>query len=924
MILILASGVSIAPAVMTWTATGIRIALDDYIDDSIYQMGVRVKSLNDPTALQALSEIEHVCERNPWIGNYTRILTTACLVDGHLNPTMQYSFNLDYFYGYGMKDASVILADNDMLEDWAPIFEWEGKFQINENQAIVSERFVETLYGVSGVLYGIGDLINIDIVLGAHGVYPDGMVGNRRYTMMNLTIVGIYKVVKAPTLLGDALHGLQRLMFDPYNEYTFYGLYDGIIVNVDRVSQEVKDEIKTRSFFRQSMMIQIDGNSLINSGEDKVGSNIRFLISRFNEEITVNAWGVQETDNLESYISVYLGSRLILALGLPTLLIAIFLAVNTSESSVTSRKGEMSLLRSKGASYNQILSGFMWESVLLSVIALFLGILLSTPLAAYIGSSSGFLQTDPESFDIFISKPFIPYLGLILAAGISLCLPMTYLIHVARLVEVGEVGRPLEDESADVEEETRGTGSYVGLLLSMMFIIVGPIILPTESVATVGAILFATLLLYAASYFGTQITRRGIGKIANDAGFTMGEKSLYLARSLQKRKGQHLPILILLTLILTSSTMLVVQYNNYTVHLSNEMEYSIGADVRIETDGSPLSINWTVYQVPGVKEITPLMKYYRIVATEPIYFIGIDAPAFSRIAYFKEDSFSSGAAKDVLEILDQQQNGIVISTYHANLWNMSVGDTLSIFADFIVVGLMDHLPGLGVAASSAYPENTLPQAMDTQVIGAGFAIVNLEYLMNVTHKSRANLFLVDLFPHANVSSTIRELNNRLPSAKVRSPLTRNFLFTGLRSRLYLQGLSGLLSITFVISTGMGIFAVLTMLSSSVDSRKNEYAILRAIGTTRDDITRLVLGEFLSIVLAVVFLSMALGIFFGGFLSSMAFNLSPYIPILNQSLSIPYSVLGVLLLIQGALMALACLVPARLANKTDPAIQLRNL
>ena len=33
-VLILASGVSLAPAVMTWTATGIRIALDEYIDDS--------------------------------------------------------------------------------------------------------------------------------------------------------------------------------------------------------------------------------------------------------------------------------------------------------------------------------------------------------------------------------------------------------------------------------------------------------------------------------------------------------------------------------------------------------------------------------------------------------------------------------------------------------------------------------------------------------------------------------------------------------------------------------------------------------------------------------------------------------------------------------------------------------------------------
>jgi ABC-type lipoprotein release transport system permease subunit len=110
----------------------------------------------------------------------------------------------------------------------------------------------------------------------------------------------------------------------------------------------------------------------------------------------------------------------------------------------------------------------------------------------------------------------------------------------------------------------------------------------------------------------------------------------------------------------------------------------------------------------------------------------------------------------------------------------------------------------------------------------------------------------------------------------------------------------------------------------VDSRKNEYAILRAVGSKKDDITKLVMGEFLSIVLMVVLISVLLGLAFGSFLSYMTFNLSPYTPLLSRPLYIPFYELGVIALLQSLLMAISCLVPIRIANQTDPAVQLRNL
>ncbi|MGY5876535.1 MAG: ABC transporter permease [Candidatus Thorarchaeota archaeon] len=922
-VLILASGVSLAPAIMNWTSTGISIALDDYVENSVYQFGIQPHEPNDLEGYQGLMEAHEICEAHPWVKKTHQVLSTVCLVDGHLQPEFTYPFNFDYFYQvYGVKDASALMVNNDMLETWEPFFKWEGELRIGLNECVVSERFLDYTEMVSGIRYVIGSSINIDLVLGVRGTYP-ALSGDRRSSIMDLTIVGISKLVKAPTILGDAFHGFGRLMFDPYNEYTFFGLYDSIWIHQDRVPDEVTEEIARRSFFPTASLIQADSDGLISSGEEKAGENLRSLIARLGEDQTISVWGTQEIARFENHVTVYLNSRLIIALGLPTLLIAIFLAVNASESSVSRRKGEMSLLRSKGASYNQILSSYMWESIILSVVSLFLGILASIPFSASIGASTGLLTFDESMFFLFADNLIIPPMGVFLAGGISLCLPMTYMIHVARLVDVTEVGRPLEDAGDDISDETNMWRLVVGLAITVVYIVVVPFVLPPTTAATIGAILLSTVVLYIASYYGTKLARRAVGRLADGAGFVLGEKSLYLAKSLRKRKGQHLPFLILLTLILTSSTMLFVQYNSFSSNLENEMEYAIGADIRIEVDRVSVFTNQTYYQTAGVHEVTPVMDQTVIIGTDQIHTIGVDALTYSRVGRFDSASFVTGSSTQVLTALEQQRDGIIISEYHAMIWNKSIGDIIDTFATFTIVGVMRHLPGFGFASTQDKPSNTMASNLETQVLGDGFVLVNLDYMMESNGRSRVDLFLASILDYSNATSTLRALSQRADT-DVRSPLTRNFLWTGLSTKLFLTGLAGLLSITVLISIGMSVFAVLTMLSSSVNTRKTEYAILRAVGSTKRQITTLVIGEFVAVVLAVVVLSAMFGVGFGSFLGQMTFSLSPYSPLLPQPMVVPMTTLGVLIGLQTLLMVLSSIIPARLANRTDPAIQLRNL
>ena len=163
-------------------------------------------------------------------------------------------------------------------------------------------------------------------------------------------------------------------------------------------------------------------------------------------------------------------------------------------------------------------------------------------------------------------------------------LPAAYLLHVARRIDVTEVGQPMTVE-ADEGAEEGGMRRYgTGLGITIVALMVLPIIANPVGTVAVIEILIATVLLFVASYLGSRAMRLVTARISISTNFLLGEKALYLSQSLRKRKGQFIPLLVILTLTLTTTTMMLVQTASFEQTMYSELDYAIGADMRIECD----------------------------------------------------------------------------------------------------------------------------------------------------------------------------------------------------------------------------------------------------------------------------------------------------------------------------------------------------
>lgn len=114
-----------------------------------------------------------------------------------------------------------------------------------------------------------------------------------------------------------------------------------------------------------------------------------------------------------------------------------------------------------------------------------------------------------------------------------------------------------------------------------------------------------------------------------------------------------------------------------------------------------------------------------------------------------------------------------------------------------------------------------------------------------------------------------------------------------------------------LATGLGLPALLPaaigiyrVMAYAVAERTREIGIRMALGASRRDTLRLILGQGLWLV--------ALGAAFSRLLRSFLFGLSPFDPI-------AYEIVALLLM---AVAVVACLVPVRRAMKVDPMVALR--
>jgi putative ABC transport system permease protein len=701
----------------------------------------------------------------------------------------------------------------------------------------------------------------------------------------------------------------------------------------EQVDEEAITDMSTYGYFSPAGFIRASRENLAEAGAINVVTNLENLKVQIDERFpSLFVTGLETIGELETHLAIYLRSQVLIVLGLPIIIMGLMLTVFTSETSISYRRGEISSLRAKGASFNQIFSAVIWESIALAFLGLSVGLLLAFLMAPLMGSSIGLLSFDLALYMYYFDNAVVPLQAVALGFAIALYLPSAYLLHVSRRIDVAEIGQPTARNEYEAPEETSPWFYWSGLGLVLTILVIMPMVIAPRGSAAMLEVLAATILLFTASYLGSRAMRLATAYASGRSQRLLGEKSLYLKQSLRRRKGQFIPLMIILTLTLTTTTMALIQTQSLETTIDNELQYALGADMRVESYGLTPGEVSSFLSYSGVNDVVPFIETTAAVANSYFLLEGVDASSYLTVGRFTPDSFVSGTPTQVLTDLESTPNGIVISEHFADLWGKAVGGTVTAIVgtinatttqDFQVVGIMRSAPGLGIASRRGFGGTPFGSYFDFQVAATGgFSLVNKDFLSSLTYIENAHLVLVDITDF----ETVTPLVTYIESEKNNHVYTLENIDITLIPRLspFLSGVQGLTMISYIMCAAMALFAIVLFLGSAVSQRESEYAVFRALGGTKKQVVAMVFGEFAGIVLAAILISFLLGLVFGLVMTSLTFGIYAISPILPEVLAFPITIMVLTIALETIAMIVGCYIPARRAGETDPASTLRNL
>jgi ABC-type antimicrobial peptide transport system permease subunit len=537
---------------------------------------------------------------------------------------------------------------------------------------------------------------------------------------------------------------------------------------------------------------------------------------------------------------------------------------------------------------------------------------------------------------------------LVISAVITLYLPGLYLYQIERRIDVHEVGVPLKGDSEEKIQESRFSqllGALIAILTLTVFV---PNVVTSQGMVGVLGILGLALILIVASYLGSRVVQLTVSSLIEKTRNRLGERVLYVVQSLRRRRGKFVPLMVILTLSLTSATMMLMESSSFQASLQNDVIYSYGGDIRLECYVPyHVSTATEIERLEGVNVVTPVLSRVVTWESDRFFLKGIQPLKYLEIGLFGSNTFPNSNPVNALHALQQEHNGVIVSDSYANRLNITVGNTIRIkmwnlvSRELQILATMNSAPGFGQASVYDIEEESIASNLGFQALHDGFMLVNYDYLSSIYGVNEVELFLMDTelgsgFEDlvANISSTYRgDVQtphwNILPASETIIQ-GEDSIFYSQRDPIYyeiqrfISGLQGITLVGTLVCILMAIAAVSLFFGSAITERTPEYAIFRALGATENQIYTMVFSEFTSLVYSALILSLGLGVIFGYATTFLILGISPFAPILESAVVFPVIPMIFFFAIETVVLLFSCYYPALNAGKVNMTTELRNL
>jgi putative ABC transport system permease protein len=502
------------------------------------------------------------------------------------------------------------------------------------------------------------------------------------------------------------------------------------------------------------------------------------------------------------------------------LFVGAFLIYNAFAMTVIERTREFGMLRTIGMTRGQVMNQVLLEASLLGLLGsglgVGMGILLARGLTRFmeviLGQPLGQVQVMPQD----------------MLSSAALGLGVTF---IAAALPAWQAGRISPIETLRVRAQT-GEGWFVrygwtlGALLlaaSVALLILNPFPFDVQfrlgSMTVFGLFTGAALLIPVTVGFWEGISRPLLKLVYGPSG-RLGSRNIHRSRTRTTLTVSALMVGVAMVIMVRGMT------ESFATDLRTWMQAYLGGDIYI-TSSVRLSddVARRIRSVDGVRAVAPI-RYFNVKWRDPsqqvqnINFMAVDVPEYTRVTNF----VFSGQHMDTEQALEQLETGqaVFISSVLAEKYGLVIGDVVSLrttrgFKDFQVAGIVVDFYNQGLVVQGSW---------DT--------------MRRHFHINDASTFLVkaeDAAAVASLQARIDDLYGRRYHLTIESNESVRARALSLMDQAF-----RMFDVLTLISIVVGSLGVVNTLTMSVIERTREIGMLRAIGTTRGQIVRMVLAE----------------------------------------------------------------------------------
>jgi putative ABC transport system permease protein len=718
-------------------------------------------------------------------------------------------------------------------------------------------------------------------------------------TYLNLTFP-VSRIWYQPMSSGDSPYDYPYKQNE--NDVFVRGYYNPIFLNMNDSDMVLPKQkaLETSSYSNTGLQffIWIDRDSVI-SIADIPGTlkRLEFIQHRMDAQGRVYGFTTGGSDlapALEQMAPQLEGMKLLfIGLSLPVVALGTYLSVVGVDLGVTTRRREVGILKSRGASNRQVFGALLLESALLGTLAGLVGLFLGIGISRFLMDSAvGFTSTTrPESSlgDLSIGSSTII---MAILFGVLLMLVSSY--RPFKKISKIEVAEALHHYSAVLTHlEYKPTKDIAMLTLSIWSIICVSVgwDWTLEGGSWIVQLILIVLLLFGVLLFPimpfllslsivrltTRSSHRLYAKLTLLVKPWTKELHYLVDRNIVRNPKRASNLAVIISLALTFGLFISVTMESTISYQKELVKYRVGADVKVtgfwwdpvDSQNMSLSNLSSIGFLPGVDEYMMYQTMYLSTTgygEASMQAVFMDTANYTDVVH-PSDFYFPGSGNEVLKELET--NGTALLSKELADWqDILVGDVMRVsislpddtdgtgnytLRPFIItiIGFMKGLPGL------SYPNMVMDQRSinfipESNLTRAGHEI---GFLVNTEHGADPHDVADDV--ERNLISSGGVVYESTVMVDELERLNRDLSFGALSDFLYMEYALSMA----IMSVGVGLIIFV-----AVSDREQELACIMARGSSGSQMRKILMGESVSL--------MSLGLIVGtavGLVTAYLFN-----------------------------------------------------